>query len=337
MRTLIVKDYGIILRFRKGLIVVDRKSGDKCKVPLSAVDQILLLTGGILVSSKLMRIASRNGIEIVILDSRGNPCARLVPPYHTRTVMTKRLQYEAYNNEKGVELAKAFVMGKILNQSGLLKYLARNRSNIEVKERIYRDAIEVESFIELVREVNASRIESVRMKLMGIEAEAAKVYWRCIASILPSELNFPGRVQESNDVFNKLLNYGYGVLKSYVWRAILLAGLDPYAGLLHADRSGRPSLVLDLMEEFRQPVVDRTLIALTSTNLKLVLNSLEEDGRIKKEVRARIVTEIVKRMNTNVRYEMGKVPLERAVLRQARRIARYLRGQENYRPYVERW
>src|SRR5439155_51969 len=60
---------------------------------------------------------------------------------------------------------------------------------------------------------------------------------------------------------NASLTYGYGILYSQVWGAVLNAGLEPFAGFLHVDRPGKPSLVLDLTEEFRQPVVDRAVIA----------------------------------------------------------------------------
>ena len=56
---------------------------------------------------------------------------------------------------------------------------------------------------------------------------------------------------------NALLNYGYGILYSQVWSALTLAGLEPFAGFLHVDRPGKPSLVLDFIEEFRQPIVDQ--------------------------------------------------------------------------------
>jgi hypothetical protein len=53
-------------------------------------------------------------------------------------------------------------------------------------------------------------------------------------------------------LLNAALNYGYGMLRAQVRQALLLAGLEPNAGFLHADRPGKPSLTLDQIEEFRQ-------------------------------------------------------------------------------------
>ncbi|MER3513307.1 MAG: CRISPR-associated endonuclease Cas1, partial [Chloroflexota bacterium] len=72
-------------------------------------------------------------------------------------------------------------------------------------------------------------------------------------------------------------NYGYGILYGQVERALVLAGLDPYAGFIHVDRPGKPSLVLDLIEEFRQAVVDRTVLGLVNKGVAL---EQDEEGRL---------------------------------------------------------
>jgi CRISPR-associated protein Cas1 len=68
---------------------------------------------------------------------------------------------------------------------------------------------------------------------------------------------------------NSALNYGYGILYTQVWGALMNAGLEPFAGFLHVDRPGKPSLVLDVIEEFRQPIVDRAVIAMLTKGVKI--------------------------------------------------------------------
>lgn len=80
--------------------------------------------------------------------------------------------------------------------------------------------------------------------------------------LLADHVSFEGREHRgATDQVNAALNYGYGILYAQVWGAIMNAGLEPFAGFLHVDRPGKPSLVLDLIEEFRQPLVDRPVIA----------------------------------------------------------------------------
>ena len=100
----------------------------------------------------------------------------------------------------------------------------------------------------------------------SLEASGARSYWSAIAEILPQELGFVERVKPAaHDLVNVMLNYAYGVLSGQTEKAIHYAGLDPYTGYLHADRSGKASLVYDLMEEFRQPVADRPVLSLRGT------------------------------------------------------------------------
>jgi len=89
----------------------------------------------------------------------------------------------------------------------------------------------------------------------------------------PGELGWPGREgRGAHDPLNAAFNYGYGVLYGQVERALVLAGLDPYAGFIHVDRPGKPSLTLDLIEEFRAPVVDRTILGMVNRGVAVELD-----------------------------------------------------------------
>ena len=338
MTVLIVKDYGVAVRLRRGLVLVCKGEEVLARVPLCHLERVIVVTSGVMVSSKLVRAASRAGVDLLFMDHRGEPVARLAPPYATRTVLTRRLQYEAYGDERGVEIAKAVAYSKVRNQAGMLRYIARNRSDPELRELLREVALEIDRVAEAIASIRARRVDLVRQEIINLEAEAAKWYWPMVARALPEGLGFTGRDQRGDDLFNKMLNYGYGILKGVAWRALVTVGLDPYAGYLHVDRSGRPSLVLDFMEQFRQPLVDRALLALVSREAPEPERCLERDGRLRSDFRARIAAEVLRRLSSRVRYDGGRVAMEVAVRRQARRLARYLRGEEDrYSGYIERW
>ena len=227
MSTIIIKDYGISLRYRKGLMLVSKNGNVVKKIPLANVEEILVLTSGVMISSKLIRAVVRANINLVFMSHKGEPVARLDPPYHTKTVLTRRLQYEAYNNEKGVEIAKALAYAKVRNQAGMLRYLARNRSDISLKEELREVAMLIDRKAETITLIKARQIDLVRNKIINLEAEAARLYWPAIANILPEDIGFTGRDQEAEDIFNKMLNYGYGILKKTSWSNLLIVGLDP--------------------------------------------------------------------------------------------------------------
>jgi len=122
-------------------------------------------------------------------------------------------------------------------------------------------------------------------------------------------VGFPGRDRSSGDPFNSSLNYGYGILYSLAWRSLVLAGLDPYAGFLHVDRSGKPVLAFDYVEMFRVHVVDKPLLA----EFRRGYRPRVSDGRLEPRDRRKIASLIVSTLSRRV----GGERLEDAVRRYA--------------------
>jgi CRISP-associated protein Cas1 len=115
----------------------------------------------------------------------------------------------------------------------------------------------------------------------------------------------------------------------------VLAGLDPYGGFIHVDRPGKPSLVLDLIEEFRAAVVDRTILGLVN---KKVAIEQDERGFLLDKTRRQLAEKVLARLESHESHE-GKQHTVRAVIQmQARHIATYVRGErEVYQPFVAGW
>jgi CRISPR-associated protein Cas1 len=139
----------------------------------------------------------------------------------------------------------------------------------------------------------------------------------------------------ATDPVNAALNYGYGILYGQVERAVVLAGLDPYAGFIHADRPGKPSLVLDLVEEFRAPAVDRVIFAMINRNSKL---EMDTENLLVQETRRAVAGNVLERLDKPERYERKKMALRHVIQTQARHIATFVRGDRaHYQPFVVRW
>jgi len=140
-----------------------------------------------------------------------------------------------------------------------------------------------------------------------------------------------------------MLNFGYQtILFPEVWKAVSYAGLDFYAGYLHADRPGKPSMVLDLMEEFRQQVVDRTLMGLiTRGALKpeeiLAVEAVEEGRVLSKETVKTLLSSLQERLDTEVMFSGQKAPIQNVIHQQARRVVRFLLHEGNYVPFSLGW
>lgn len=325
MRELVLKGYGVKVSARRGLLVVSSREG-RIEVSPGDLDLVVVASGGVLLTSSAVRLLMRHGVDLVFLDARGEPVGRLYPPFVNRTVLTRRRQYEAYASELRWSIVAAFVEAKVRNQANLLKYYAKSRGSAELRECAH----EVEACLS---ELPAALGDPQRV--MSVEAKAARAYWSGVAALLPSRLGFEGRDPESQDPVNACLNYCYALLYAACWRALVLAGLDPYAGFLHADRSGKESLVFDYSEMFKPPAVDRLLVKLFSSGFEPQLDR----GLLPRDARAQLVREFREWMQRRVRCSSGEpCTLEQALKRWAFKLASFLRGEERaYSGFVELW
>lgn len=335
---LIVEGKGAFVGKHQGRLRVSRDKKTISEVPILHLRQVVIVDSGVSISSDVVRVCSEEGIPIHFLSQRGAPVAALYSAGLTGTVLTRRAQLRAYESSVGVSVAKAFVFGKLENQANLLRYLARYRkeTNPGVYEELILNALEIRDRQHEVSQLEAASVEILRDRLLSVEGRAAQKYWSAIAQVIPVALAWPGReTRGAPDQFNSGLNYGYGILYSQVEQALILAGLDPYGGFLHADRPGKPSLVLDLIEEFRQVVVDRTMIALVNQQIPI---EQDEEQLLTKTTRDKIAEKIKERLDRSELYEKNRQALRFILQSQARHLACFLRGErEQYQPFVAGW
>jgi CRISPR-associated protein Cas1 len=299
---------------------------------------VLVVDSGVSISSDAIKACCEEGIPIHFLDSRGNAVAGVYSAGLTGTVLTRRAQLLAYENTTGITLAKAFVAGKLENQANLLRYMAKYRkeTDLALHEEMMLVAIETRDYLHELEQLKAEKIETIREQILSVEGRAAQRYWSTIARIIPSELQWPGReTRGALDSFNSALNYGYGILYFQVEQVIILAGLDAYAGFLHADRPGKPSLVLDLIEEFRQTVVDRTIIGMVNKHVAI---EQDEDHRLTETTRKKIAEKVLERLESGELYEKKRQALRFILQSQARHLALFVRGERDaYEPFIAGW
>lgn len=343
---LVVDEFGTHVGKYSERLKVTKKGETLAQAPLIHLESLTIANSGVSISAEAVRECTERGIPIFFISGTGTPYASLYSAGLTGTVATRRAQLDAYRDSRSLTLALALGTGKLQNQINLLKYIAKYRK--EADPELYAElrcrAAEVnDALIELDRvrrypEVieGTATAGDLRNELMGVEGRAAERYWGAVRLVLPEKYAFPGRIgRGAKDPINSALNYGYGILYGQCERCLVLAGLDPYAGFLHADRPGKPSLTLDFIEEFRQPVVDRTVIGMAN---KGVLFQQDESGKLTLEARRNLAEKVQERLESTAPFEGKRYALRQIMQMQARHLACWLRGERvAYQSFEMAW
>jgi len=338
---LVVDGYGKFIGRQSERIVVKEKGSIIHHAKMDDLRQVVISgSGGI--SFDAMELLASQGVDLIVVSWKGEITARLASR-DMRTVQTRREQYYAYREERSGVIAKQFVLAKMRNMYATLGTLAKTRkeSSPDTAEKLTEKRETISSHIRQLEGVKPEPVDHIRGTLMGIEGIASAHYWDGIISTIPDDFGFSNRSgRYAEDPVNSMLNYGYALLEGEVWRGVHYAGLDPYGGFLHVDRPGRPSMVLDLMEEFRQQLVDKTVIALVSRREVTPTDFSVEEGtcRMNDGTRKLLLKTVLGRFEEQMRYREEQRKWTDMILLQAREVAAYLRGDRpSYEGFSLRW
>jgi CRISPR-associated protein Cas1 len=166
-------------------------------------------------------------------------------------------------------------------------------------------------------------INDRRGSVMGIEGSGSRIYFECISSLLPERYQFNGRSRNpARDEFNALLNYAYGILYSKVEKACIIAGIDPYVGIVHTDHYNKKSMVFDLIENFRI-WADETIINLFAARKvkQEHLDKLKNGFTLNKEGKALLVEAFSRFLDESIRYGGRNIKREDIIQFECHKIA----------------
>ncbi len=264
---LILDTKGLKLLKKRNSFLVEPEEGSSRTISPKKLTSIAI-TQSVMISSEAVVLAIKNEIPILFFDRIGKAQARLWSPYFGSIASLRRMQVKFAESPKATQwIIKLFELkteGQVSNLKHLIaKKPGQTKQLEEAIASIYRQT-------KGMKKLDSRPLESVRKNLMGLEGNAARVYWRALADSLPEEYQFQKRSRKpALDLFNASLNYMYGMLYSVVEGGLFAAGLDPHLGLLHTDEYNKPVLAFDLIEPFR-PWIDRLLIE------ECFLNTLEQ-------------------------------------------------------------
>lgn len=251
-KTLYVGAQGARVRMERGRVVVATKNNKEAlSVPSGHVARIVL-AGSVGFSAGTRSWALANGISVTLLSRRGSYLGALVSGATDARLLRAQLAASTPGSELSLSVARQIIDGKLQNQHTLLSRFVDPDSATVVSESQAQ-------MKQLLVHIDSCSTPS---ELLGTEGMAARFYWEAVGALVPSGI-FEGRASRPPpDVVNAALGYGYAILAGECTTACRIAGLDPSFGLLHAESGRRPSLALDLMEEFRPLVVDQVVVEL---------------------------------------------------------------------------
>jgi CRISPR-associated protein Cas1 len=278
---LLISSFGTRIRRQHEQIIVEiPKEKQTRRYPARRIGRILIM-GNSSISSDAVRLAMRHGVDISYIGNFGKPEARIVPSVPTGSANVRHAQFRVALRGGAFSYARLFVIGKMKNQITAAAALGRDPAAVARMREALDDA-------ERATDVNA---------LMSAEGRAAEPYFSGAWSHV---FRGTGRDQRGYDRVNAALNYGYGILYNEAERAILFAGLDPFVGLLHSERYGKPSLTLDFVEEFRVAVVDTSVLPMFEGERFTARDFIQDEegkARLTSYGRKKIVRRVFARLN----------------------------------------
>lgn len=326
---LVINGYGASLRKKSNRFLVENE-GEKFEFAASQIQQILV-TGTASISSDALKLAADEGVDVVICNKTGDPSCRILPCHGGGIATTRRNQIIAAGTEAGYSLIAMVLRAKIIHMGRFITIIGRRRESPELiseGEKIEGIATRIPQ-----RGLLSEKADFLR----GVEGEASHVYFSALAQVIPCRIYLGHRSQHpAEDVFNAYLNYGYGILYNEIEKACILAGLDPYAGFLHGDRYGNKALVYDLIEQFRQPVIDHVVVTLAIRE-QMEPDDIDKKGWLTADAKRRMITAVIGRIDDE-REIHGKKSSFRLYLRDnIRTIGHYLNESKEYLPLNWRW
>lgn len=326
---LTLSEHGQFVGVRHDRLVVRQEGAVIGEYALNRLKSVQIAKTGVSFSSDAILQCAARGIKFFVLDFQGRAAACLSGTHQHAVVAVRQRQFAFLASEGGPELLAARVIyGKLRNQRATLLYF--NKYHSGKTPGMESAAGEIERIADAVRKMEWAGRRKWRDVLLGMEGRAAKAYWQCLkeAGLLPESFQNRGG-RGAQDSGNKALNYAYAVLSSYVWQCLVNAGLEIYAGFLHAERAGKPSLVLDMMEEYRAWTADRAVIKRRA--------ALERESELSAETKKKIIAGVHGAFAAKHLYRGRKMRLESILQRQAYRLAGAFAGGGQYRPYLFKW
>jgi CRISPR-associated protein Cas1 len=324
-----VQEYGAVVSKDAAELVIKRKGAELERVRVKDVSRINL-HGSAHITLPALRVALDNGIPVGLFTHGGWYYGRVQGHDHKNILLRQAQFATAREPTRCLAIARRLVCAKIKNSRVML------RRNCRVLDRSVLDDLAGHAR-------RASHAESLET-LLGIEGSAARLYFQHFSGMLRQDVPFSFDTRNRRpprDPINALLSFAYALLTAEWTATLSTVGFDPYQGFYHQPRYGRPSLSLDLMEEFRPIIADSVVIGAVNNGV------LDENdfvvtataAALTSAARKRFLQAFERRLDELVTHPVFgyRLSYRRVLDVQARLFARHLTGEiDEYPEFVTR-
>src|SRR3989338_8187999 len=320
MSTIYLDEQGSEVKKKGELIIIEKDDKTISEIPLAQLDRMVII-GNIQITTPALALLFDKEIPVSFITTYGNYRGKLKPPTH-KNIKLRLNQYACYNDSCfRLNYSREVIRTKLKNGKTFLQKHWRNNPEIDINQEIG----EIEA--SLKRLDAAESLEEIR----GFEGAAARGYFSAFGRLIKKEFKFEKRTKRPpKDPVNALLSLGYTLLFNEILSAVEAIGFDHYLGFLHEIEYGRPSLAVDMMEEFRYLIDGHTLALINKEILKRE-NFIEQDNGgfyLNEKGREEFYRQYEKRITTEVQYQEMSLNYRRVFCYQAEKLARVVNGEE---------
>jgi CRISPR-associated protein Cas1 len=315
----------------------------KLSVPIHHLESICVF-GASTLSPPALDLCWENGVSVNFFTEFGRLKARMTGVADT-SVALRRAQFRAADDPaKCAGIARQIIAGKIQNSRNSLLRAARENDNQGEQQELQRVIDALGKQIGLLAGPQPADPGAKLDALRGAEGMAAQLYFSVFELMLKKQrddFRFTKRTRRPpRDRINCLLSFLYALVRHDCIAALTSLGLDPFVGFLHADRPNRPSMALDLMEEFRPWLADRLAITLINRQQIAREHFVQREGgavELTETGRRALIQSYQERKQDCLAHPLleQNLRLSQMPFVQARILARHLRGDlADYVPLV---
>jgi CRISPR-associated protein Cas1 len=241
------------------------------------VEYFLLYKKGGSISAEALELALKNNIQVLLCDEFGHPTGRFCSLDPSESLSIQAAQFRLIGTPRSMVFVKEWISLKFRRKMAFLERLERYREG-DKQQLLQYTRGELADYCHKLQQVTTQDVAKAAAAIRGYEGAASRLYFSTLSQILQPEYQFDGRSRRpAHDIFNALLNYGYGILYRQVETQLIVAGIHPYAGFHHGLEKVQKAMVFDIMEAYR-PWVDTVVFMLCSRKQVTLKHTEERPG-----------------------------------------------------------